>query len=272
MANEEVTTSLNIDITQFKTALTEANRYIRMANSEFDKATAGTDKWSDSADGLKAKVTQLNKVLDAQEAAAAALRLEYQRVCKEQGENSKGAQELAIKINKQEAACKKTASQIKKYEGDLEDVNNRSKDTEKSTGEMSAAFDKAAQAAGSLVKKLAGLAGKTVVNGIKGIAAASAGLVTAFLATGEAQKEHITAMAKLDAAYQAANKSTDSAAKVYEELYSVIGDTDQAVEAAQQIALLAGSEEEAAKWAEYAAGVTGKFGDALQPEAFFEAA
>ncbi len=272
MANEEVTTSLNIDITQFKKALTDANRYIRMANSEFDKATAGTEKWTDSADGLRAKITQLNKTLDAQEAAAAALRLEYDRVSKEQGENSKGAQELAIKLNRQEAACKKTAGQIKKYDGDLKNLEDNTREAEKATGEMSTAFDKAAKAAGNLAKGLAGIAGKAAINGIKGLAAASAGLVTAFLATGEAQKEHITEMSKLDAAYKSAGHSADTAAKTYEELYSVIGETDQAVEAAQQIALLANSEKEAAAWAEQGAAVVGKFGDALQPETFFESA
>ena len=235
MSNEEVTTSLNIDITQFKKTLTEANRYIRMANSEFENATAGTEKWTDSADGLRAKITQLNKVLDGQEAAAAALRHEYDRVVQEQGENSKGAQELAIKLNKQEAACKKTASQIRKYEGDLDDAEQTTKGTTQETGKMSAAFGKAAKAAGTLAKGLAGIAGKAVVTGIKGIAAASAGLVTAFLASGEASKEHITEMAKLDAAYKSAGHNAKTAAKTYEELYSVIGETDQSVEAAQQI-------------------------------------
>lgn len=300
MADEEVTTSLNVDITQFKKALSDANRYIRMANAEFENATAGMEKWSDSSDGLQAKITQLNKVLDGQEAAAAALRLEYERVCQEQGENSKGAQELAIKLNKQEAACKKTSASIKKYEGDLEAMENASadagdeskkmgtdvdkaagatkkaadnaKDTEKETNSMAGAFDNAAKAAGALAKGLAGIAGKAVVNGIKGLAAASAGLVTAFLATGEASKEHITEMSKLEASYQSAGHSADAAAKTYGELYSIIGETDQAVEAAQQISLLARSEEDAARWAEQAAGVVGRFGDALQPETFFEAA
>lgn len=269
---DEVTTSLNIDITQFKKALTDANRYIRMANSEFDKATAGTEKWTDSADGLRAKITQLNKVLDGQEAAAAALRHEYDRVVQEQGESSKGAQELAIKLNKQEAACKKTAAQIKKYEGDLADAEKNTQETTKETGQMSAAFGKAATAVGKLAKGLAGIAGKAVVTGIKGIAAASAGLVTAFLASGEASKEHITEMAKLDAAYKSSGHNAKTAAKTYEELYSVIGETDQSVEAAQQIALLAKSEEDVAKWSGVAAGVVGKFGDALQPEMFFESA
>ena len=272
MAKEEVTTSLNVDITQFKTAMTAANRYIRQAYSEFDKASAGVEGFADSADGVRAQITKLGKVLEAQETQVEALKVEYEKTAAAQGENSAGAQELAIKINKAEAAVKKTKAELSKYEKKLDEAENSTEQTEKATGEMSTAFGKAETAAGSLAKGLAKIAGKTIVAGIKGIAAASGALVTAFLATGEAQKEHITEMAKLDAAYKSAGHSADTAAATYEELYSVIGETDQAVEAAQQIALLANSEKEAAAWAEMGAGVIGKFGDALQPETFFESA
>ncbi len=272
MAKEEVTTGLNVDITQFKTAMSAASRYVRQANSEFDKATAGVEDWADSADGLRAKIGQLNKVLDAQETQVEALKVEYERVAKEQGENSAGAQNLAIRLNKAEAAVSKTKAELGKYEKKLHDVEDGTQETTTETGQMSAAFGKAAKAAGTLAKGMAKIAGKAIVTGIKGIAAASAGLVTAFLATGEAQKEHITEMAKLDAAYKSSGHSADAAKKTYEELYSVIGETDQAVEAAQQIALLANSEKDAAAWAEQGAAVIGKFGDALQPETFFESA
>lgn len=272
MATEEVTTSLNVDITQFKTAMTAANRYIRTAYSEFENASAGVDGFADSTEGAQAQIAKLNKILEAQKVQAAALQHEYEKVAAEQGENSAGAQELAIKLNKAQAAVKKTKAEMGKYEKKLDEAENSTEQTEKATGEMSAAFGKAATAAGTLAKGLAKIAGKTVVAGIKGIAAASASLVTAFIATGEASKEHITEMAKLGAAYKSAGHSAEAAAATYSELYSVIGETDQAVEAAQQIALLAKSEEDAAKWAAMGAGVIGKFGDALQPETFFEAA
>lgn len=272
MAKEEVTTGLNVDITQFKTAMSAASRYVRQANSEFDKATAGVEDWADSADGLRAKIGQLNKVLDAQETQVEALKVEYERVAKEQGENSAGAQNLAIRLNKAEAAVSKTKAELGKYEKKLHDVEDGTQETTTETGQMSAAFGKAAKAAGTLAKGMAKIAGKAIVTGIKGIAAASAGLVTAFLATGEAQKEHITEMSKLGAAYKSSGHSADTAKKTYEELYSVIGETDQAVEAAQQIALLADSEKDAAAWAEQGAAVVGKFGDALQPETFYESA
>ena len=263
MADEEVTTSLNIDITQFKTALSEANRHIRLANSEFDKATAGAEKWSDSADGLKAKITQLNKTLEAQEVAAAALRAEYDRVKAEQGENSKGAQELAIKLNKQEAACKKTAAQIQKYEADLEDVEAASEDTEKATGGMADAFGKAAKAAGTLVTGLAKIAGKTIINSIKGIAAASAGLVTAFLATGETSKEWIANMNKLDAVAKETGRSTEAVRGQFKEFYGILGDETAATTTVNNLEAVGLSQENLASVTNSMAGIWAKYGDSI---------
>lgn len=295
--NEKITTSLQVDVTDFKKGLQDANRYIRLAKSEFDNATAGMEKWSASADGLRAKLAQLDKTLAAEEAALGVLRNEYERVVKEQGESSKAAQELAIRINKQEAACKKTASKIDQYGaalddaeaaatgagkaagkmGDgLDDAASAAKKADKATdglgAELATGLNTAAKAAGNLARNMAGIAGRAVVTGIKGLAAASAGLVTAFLATGEASKEYIGEMGKLEAAYTAADHSAKTATKTYQTLQGVIGETDQSVEAAQQIALLASAEKDAAQWADLAAGVVGRFGDALQPEMFYESA
>ena len=104
-----------------------------------------------------------------------------------------------------------------------------------------------------------------MVDGIKGAISALAGLA-------DETREYRTEMGKLTTAYDAAGHSTAAAEEAYKTLYSVIGETDQAVEAAQQIALLADSEKDVAQWADLAAGVVGRFGDALQPETFFESA
>lgn len=88
----------------------------------------------------------------------------------------------------------------------------------------------------------------------------------------ETSREYRTEMGKLDAAYTSSGHSADTAATAYSSLYGVIGETDQSVEAAQQIALLADSEKDVAQWSDLAAGVVGKFGDALQPETFYESA
>ena len=94
----------------------------------------------------------------------------------------------------------------------------------------------------------------------------------AWAASVEGSREYRTEMGKLNTAFTTAGYTTKTASDAYRTLYGVIGQTDQAVEAAQQIALLANAEKDVAEWAGLAAGVAGRFGDALMPETFFEAA
>ena len=95
---------------------------------------------------------------------------------------------------------------------------------------------------------------------------------TAWVATTEGSREYRTEMGKLNAAFTTAGHTTVTAAQAYKTLFGVIGQADQSVEAAQQIALLAESEKDVVQWSALAAGVVGRFGDALQPETFFESA
>lgn len=114
--------------------------------------------------------------------------------------------------------------------------------------------------------------GTGVVNfGNKALKAGSI-IGTAWVATTEGSREYRTEMGKLNTAFVTAGYTTVAAAEAYKTLYGVIGQTDQSVEAAQQIALLAQSEKDVAQWSALAAGVVGRFGDALQPETFFESA
>ena len=114
--------------------------------------------------------------------------------------------------------------------------------------------------------------GQVASKGFAAVAAAATAATAALVASAEASREYRGEMGKLDAAFSAQGHSAESAHAAYKELQGIIGETDQSVEAAQQISLLASSEEEVARWAHQAAGVVGQFGDALQPETFFEAA
>ena len=116
---ENATTKLNVDISDLKKNITEANRRIRSINAEFKVATAGMDKWSDSADGLTAKVDQLNKKIEQEKIKLSSLEEQYKLVAEAEGEDSKGAEELAIKLKNQEAAVKKAEASLKKYSDQL---------------------------------------------------------------------------------------------------------------------------------------------------------
>lgn len=168
-------------------------------------------------------------------------------------------------------AAKQTADQIDNL-GDQsddakKDVKKVGDEAKKTGGDLDDAGDKASD----FGEKLKG-AGALAVKGFAAVTAAVTAAVGALVASAEATRDYRREMGKLDAAFLSANHTVETATTVYKKLQGVIGETDQTIEAAQQIALLATSEEEAAKWAELAAGVVGKFGAALQPETFFEAA
>lgn len=120
MAKEnESTTKFKVDISNLKKGMQEAARQVRLANAEFKEATAGMDNWGKSADGLEAKMQQLDGVLSGQKKQLELLEKQYNLTVKELGANSKEAQELAIKMANQSAAVKKTESDIKKYRTEL---------------------------------------------------------------------------------------------------------------------------------------------------------
>lgn len=150
----------------------------------------------------------------------------------------------------------------------LDSYKNAAKETEdaiRGVGEESEKTEKDS-------RKLGETLGSAVKTGFAAVAAVAAAAVAGLTAAAESTREYRTEMGKLNAAYTASDHSTKTAAAAYKTLVGVIGETDQSVEAAQQIALLADSEKEVTEWSNLAAGVVGKFGDALQPETFYEAA
>lgn len=164
------TTKFKVDITDFKAAMQEAARYVKLAESEFNEASAGLGKWSNSADGLTAKLKQLDKVLEAQKRQLSVLETEYERVAKEQGANSKGAEELRIRINNQNAAIKRTESQMEHYSDTLVEVTKDTDDLGQAT--IDAGKDAKKSSEGFTVMKgaLANLVAdgvKLAINGVK---------------------------------------------------------------------------------------------------------
>lgn len=167
-----------------------------------------------------------------------------------------------------EAQVRALRREIIKTEGQLQSYEEQAKEAADGTKKL--ADNANASSDGFTVMK--GAMANLVSTGISAMVSGLSSLVSSLTELPEATREYRTEMGKLTTAYDAAGHSTESAEEAYKKLYAVIGETDQSVEAAQQIALLADSEEDVTKWADLAAGVVGRFGDALQPEAFFEAA
>ncbi len=268
--------AMGLDVTDLKAGLSDANKQIQLANSEFKAASSGMDDWTKSTEGLTAKVKQLDSVLKMQKAKLAGLTAEYEKVVKEQGEGSEAARKLQVQINNQQSVVNKTQKEFKNFSSILEQAKDGTLDlanaTVKANGELKD-FGDGAKTAGDNVNSGFGKGvALGIAGGIAAIGAAAVAAVGSFLSLAESTREAREDMSKLTSSFEGAGMTAQTANNTFTDLFKVIGETDTAVEASQQIALLAKSEEEAAKWAEQAANVTATFGDALKPETFYESA
>ena len=154
-----------------------------------------------------------------------------------------------------------TESKLESYKKQADGAADKTKD-----------LGDAAKDSGDGFTVMKGAMANLVSQGITALVDGAKNAISNIAGLADETREYRAEMGKLTTAFDAAGHSTEAAEEAYKTLYSVIGETDQSVEAAQQIALLADSEQDVAQWADLAAGVVGRFGDALQPETFFEAA
>lgn len=175
MAEENaITTVFKADISQFSASTQQLNQYVRAVNSQFEAATAGMGKWSDNADGLRAKITQLNGVLEADKKKLADLTAQYKKM-EDAGEgNSYQANQLKIAINKQIATIKKTEKQTDDYTQALKELDEAGVKTKKELDALTASQEKQGNSAGAVAGKLA-----------KGLGIGMAAVGTAAVAAGK---------------------------------------------------------------------------------------
>lgn len=183
MAKEEVTTRLNLDISDLKASVQEASRQIKLANAEFKAASAGVEDWGKNTEVVAAKQKQLDTVLQNQVKILDSYKQQLQVIISEQGENSKAADNMKIKIANQEAAVKKTAAEIQKYDAVMNELQNAEKNADGATDELNDSIQETSKSATSagdgftvlkgILADLAATAIVAVVNGLKQIGAAA---------------------------------------------------------------------------------------------------
>ena len=117
---DNTTAKFSVDISDLKKGIQEANRQIKLANAEFKAASASMDKWSNSTDGLTAKINQTEKVLAAQKKILNSYEQELKAVIDRYGENSKEADNMKIKYENQRAAVIKSEKALSDYKTALE--------------------------------------------------------------------------------------------------------------------------------------------------------
>lgn len=260
MANETLGASFSIDVTDLKAGLAQANRLIKESESEFKAAAAGMDDWTQSSDGLNAKIKSLNTITEAQREKVNALQSEYDRLIADGLDpTSKQAVELRTKINNETAALNKNEAELQKQTNALEELENGTEEAGDAADDMGDKF--------SGLKKAGGIA----AGAIGAVGTACAGVITAFFGLAESTRESRNEMAKLETAFQTAGGSAESAEKTFTELYGIMGDEGAAVEAAQHLAQLSADEETLNTMTGVLTGVYAKFGTSLPVEGLAEA-
>lgn len=169
--NPELSSKIKLDVTDFKTGITTANREIRVLESGFRVTAAGMGDWTKRSDGLTARLKMLTGVLNQQVDKVFLLEKEYKSVAREKGQNSKAAQELLIKLNKERESLAKVSKELdetddrlrnfskesKKAGKDVEDLGKKQDKTTKSTNKLGDALGKIGKFTAGAGKALLGL-------------------------------------------------------------------------------------------------------------------
>lgn len=282
MPADNTTNKIKFDISELKAGITESNRLIKLANSEFKAAASGMENWQNSTEGLEAKLKQLNAVQTEEEKKLRALKQQYEQVAAEQGENSAGAIKLATQINNQQAAVNRINSEMGQYESRLSTVKNAQAEAERTGRELADVLREIDKAAGEADSGLDGAAdGFTVAkgaladlvsNGIQWGIGKIGELAGALMQLPEATKEYRTTFGAVKQSAEDSVIGIEGAKKAYEEFYSVAADEGQAAEATSHLAGLVSSNEELQGALDGVIGAWVEYGDSISIEGLAEAA
>lgn len=143
MANKnETTTKFNVDISNLKKGIQEANRQIKLANAEFKAASAAMDNWATSSSGLEAKIKQLKTTLDAQKTILNTYKTQLQEIETEYGKNSAQAENMRIKYENQRAKVIETQKALGTYESQLDTLTAEQKENGAEAKSLGGEYDK----------------------------------------------------------------------------------------------------------------------------------
>lgn len=122
MPEENITTKFKVDLSELKSGISEANQNIKLANAQFKAASAGMDDWQNSADGISAKLKQLEAVLEAENAKLRNYQQQLEKVSNAEKENAARADELRTKLEELSNQGLEGTEEFKKYQKALADV------------------------------------------------------------------------------------------------------------------------------------------------------
>ena len=144
MANE--TGSLNVELglnsRDFKNGISQANRQMKLLQTEFKATEEEMKNSSDEMGKLRTKTNYLNSSMDVQKNKIAILQAEHRRAVEAQGANSAAAQNLQIKINQATQTLNRMGNELKDTERNLSILEGGITGLENNVEELTKTIDK----------------------------------------------------------------------------------------------------------------------------------
>lgn len=125
MAVDELVIKWSMDNKSFNDGLTNMNRSMNLLKSEFGATSTKLKSFGSETDQLRNKQEYLNKAMEIQKSKIDTLKSSYDKQVEATGENSKEAENLAIKLNNQVGYYNKLEEQLKKTNSELELQTNK---------------------------------------------------------------------------------------------------------------------------------------------------
>jgi hypothetical protein len=186
---------VQLDLTDFKSGVTELNRELRVVESSFKASAAGLGDWGKSADGLQMRMDTLTKSMELQKQKVENLKEQHRLIVEAYGADSRAAQEMQIKINQatesynqMDVELGKTKTELDNFGKESQVTGDKVKDLGEKTKETGNQFDilkKIVSGIGEVVK-VAAVAIAALAAAVVAVGVAIAGLVfSASKAAGE---------------------------------------------------------------------------------------
>lgn len=201
MSDHPLSGKIGLDTTDFKTAVSQINRDLRLIESGFRASAASLGDWGKNMDGLNMRMGALTDEIELQRAKVDLLKGEYQRVAKEKGENSRAAQNLLIRINRETEGLNKNQRELTETRQALDEMGDESDKTGKKVKGMGDDIKGAEKKTISLKDAMKGLSniGKTVVTSLTAISlAATAAMAGLAVKAGVMIKDAALAAARVE--------------------------------------------------------------------------
>lgn len=243
---------------EFRQQLNNLNQQLRTLGSEMKAVTSAFDENDDSQEKWAAQSRVLTKQIETQEQRLQQLQRGLDRAADKFGENDTRTLRWAQAVNNATADLNRLRQQLSRTEGEMDDVDD-------STRDMTESLQDAGSASGGFAQSLAaGFSAGAVLGIIQSVVDGVNDLV-------ESTTEYRRIMASLESSSQRAGYSAEETADVYRQLYSVLADEQTAATTTANLQAIGLAQEQLTELTDAAIGAWATYGDSIPIDSLAEA-